>query len=162
MAKLVLSHGGALIGEYPLQKKVVTIGRKQGNDVRIDNLAVSSQHARVILAGHVYVLEDLGSTNGTFVNTKKVKRKALVNGDQITVGKHSLKFVSDVARSESEEQETVFLTPSSPGSGGVHEVHAAAGYHTRSKKSKGGLIWVLLALVAVFGVLIALQVMGVL
>ena len=72
MAKLVLSMNGAVLGEFPLDKERISIGRKPDNDIQIDNLAVSGKHALIITILDDSFLEDLGSTNGTFVNDRKV------------------------------------------------------------------------------------------
>ncbi len=97
MSKLILTLDGALLGEYPLEKKCVTIGRRPTNDVHIDNLAVSGDHARVIVAGAEVVLEDLDSTNGSTLNGKSVKKQGLQHGDVIGIGKYQLTYVNEAA-----------------------------------------------------------------
>lgn len=94
--KLILSLDGAVIGEYPLAKERVLIGRKPHNDIQIDNLAVSSEHAAVITILSDSFMEDLGSTNGTLVNGQMVKKHFLQNGDVIELGKHRLKYLNDL------------------------------------------------------------------
>ena len=94
--KLVLSLDGAVISEYPLAKERVLIGRKPHNDIQIDNLAVSSEHAAVITILSDSFMEDLGSTNGTLVNGQMVKKHFLQNGDVIELGKHRLKYLNDL------------------------------------------------------------------
>ncbi len=91
MAKLVLSLNGAVQGEFELNKERVTLGRKPENDIQVDNLAVSGKHALIITILDDSFLEDLGSTNGTYVNGKLVKKHALKDGDIIAIGKHELK-----------------------------------------------------------------------
>ncbi len=93
--KLVLSLDGAVLGEYFLSKERVLIGRKPHNDIQIDNLAVSSEHAAVITILSDSFMEDLGSTNGTLVNGQMVKKHFLQNGDVIELGKHRLKYLND-------------------------------------------------------------------
>lgn len=93
--KLVLSLDGMAIGEYPLSKERILIGRKPHNDIQIDNLAVSSEHAAVITILSDSFMEDLGSTNGTLVNGQMVKKHFLQNGDVIELGKHKLKYLND-------------------------------------------------------------------
>lgn len=93
MARLVLMFNKQVIKEYPLLKDSITIGRKEENTIVIDNLAVSSFHARIDAAGSDFILTDLQSTNGTFVNDKKVVSHKLSHGDNIIVGKHVLLFV---------------------------------------------------------------------
>jgi pSer/pThr/pTyr-binding forkhead associated (FHA) protein len=96
MAKLIMSLDGAVIREVPLDKERVTIGRKPHNDVQIDNLAVSGEHALVVTILNDSFLEDLGSTNGTLVNGHPVKKHILQTNDIIEIGKYKLKFVTEV------------------------------------------------------------------
>ncbi|MGQ0751655.1 MAG: FHA domain-containing protein [Betaproteobacteria bacterium] len=93
MAKLIMSLDGTVIREVPLDKERVTIGRKPQNDVQIENLAVSGEHARVVTILKDSFLEDLGSTNGTLVNGSPVKKHILQDNDVIEIGKYKLKFV---------------------------------------------------------------------
>jgi len=97
MAKLIFSLDGAFLGEYPLDKDRLTIGRRPTNDIPIDNLAVSGQHAEVVTIGNDSFLEDLGSTNGTMVNGKTIKKHILQHGDVIEIGKYQLKYVNEAA-----------------------------------------------------------------
>lgn len=114
MAKLVLSMNGAVQGEFPLEKERVSIGRKPDNDIQIDNLAVSGKHALIITILDDSFLEDLGSTNGTYVNGKLVKKHALRNGDVIGLGKHELKYVNEHATADDEEfEKTMIIRPGS-------------------------------------------------
>ncbi len=99
MSKLILSIDGAILKEIPLTKERTTIGRKPHNDIQIDNLAISGEHAVIITIYNDSFLEDLNSTNGTFVNNQSIKKHFLQNGDVITLGKYSLKYVSDVVHS---------------------------------------------------------------
>jgi pSer/pThr/pTyr-binding forkhead associated (FHA) protein len=96
MAKLIMSLDGAVIREIPLDKERVTIGRKPHNDVQIDNLAVSGEHALLVTILNDSFLEDLGSTNGTLVNGHPVKKHILQSNDIIEIGKYKLKFVTEV------------------------------------------------------------------
>jgi pSer/pThr/pTyr-binding forkhead associated (FHA) protein len=95
MAKLILKFRDATLQEIPVTKATVTIGRVDKNDIKIENLAVSRQHARIIQDGDRYTLEDLNSLNGTFVNEKRVMKCILRNGDEILVGKHTLVFIDE-------------------------------------------------------------------
>jgi pSer/pThr/pTyr-binding forkhead associated (FHA) protein len=94
MPKLVLMFNKQVIKEVPFQKDSVTIGRNEDNAIPIDNLAVSGYHARIDKTGADYILTDLQSTNGTFVNDKKVVSQKLAHGDRIIVGKHMILFVA--------------------------------------------------------------------
>jgi len=95
MAKLILSLEGSVIREIPLEKERVTIGRKAQNDIQIENLAVSSEHACIVTILNDSFLEDLGSTNGTLVNGNPIKKHILQNNDLIEIGKYKLKFIND-------------------------------------------------------------------
>jgi pSer/pThr/pTyr-binding forkhead associated (FHA) protein len=94
-AKLILSMDGVVIKEYPLTKERTTIGRKPHNDIAIDNLAVSSEHAAVITILNDSFFEDLGSTNGSSVNGSPTQKHFLQNNDVIEVGKYKLKYLND-------------------------------------------------------------------
>ncbi len=94
-AKLILSIDGAVIKEYPLTKERTTIGRKPHNDIVIDNLAVSSEHAAVITILNDSFFEDLGSTNGSIVNGATTQKHFLQNSDVIEIGKYKLKYLND-------------------------------------------------------------------
>ncbi len=94
-AKLILSMNGAVVKEYPLNKERMTIGRKAHNDIVIDNLAVSGEHAAVVTIMHDSFLEDLDSTNGLEVNGTPTKKHFLQNNDVIEIGKHKLKYIND-------------------------------------------------------------------
>jgi len=95
MAKLVLSMDGVVIGEYSLNRERTTLGRKANNDIQVDNLAVSGEHAVILTLINDSFIEDLNSTNGTFVNGKPVRRHLLHHGDIIELGKHKLRYVND-------------------------------------------------------------------
>ncbi len=114
MAKLVLSMNGVVQGEYELNQERLTIGRKPDNDIPIDNLAVSGKHALVITILDDSFLEDLGSTNGSYVNGKLVKKHALKDGDVIAIGKHELKYVNEHATADDDDfEKTMIIKPSS-------------------------------------------------
>jgi len=95
MPKMIVSIDGVVIKEVQLTKERTTLGRRPYNDVVIDNLAVSGEHASLQMSGNEVMLEDLNSTNGTYVNGKAVKKQALQNGDTIEVGKYKIKFVNE-------------------------------------------------------------------
>jgi len=94
-AKLILSMDGAVIKEFPLNKDRMTIGRYSHNDIVIDNLAVSGEHAAVVTILHDSFLEDLDSTNGLAVNGTPTKKHFLQNNDLIEIGKYRLKYLND-------------------------------------------------------------------
>jgi pSer/pThr/pTyr-binding forkhead associated (FHA) protein len=91
MAKLSLMFENRLVKEVPIGNRPVSIGRSPDNDIPVDNLAVSTYHARVYYEGGRLVVEDLDSLNGTFVNDLRIERATLHDGDSIWIGKHSIK-----------------------------------------------------------------------
>jgi pSer/pThr/pTyr-binding forkhead associated (FHA) protein len=95
MAKLILSVDGQVLKEFTLSKERTLIGRKPHNDIQIDNLAVSGEHAAIITILNDSFIEDLGSTNGTMVNGKPIKKHFLQNNDVVEIGKHKLKYFND-------------------------------------------------------------------
>jgi pSer/pThr/pTyr-binding forkhead associated (FHA) protein len=94
MPRLVLLFNKQVIKEIPFLQNSVTIGRRPENSVAIDNLAVSGYHARIDRTGPDYILTDLQSTNGTFVNDKRISSHRLKHGDNVIVGKHVLLFIA--------------------------------------------------------------------
>jgi pSer/pThr/pTyr-binding forkhead associated (FHA) protein len=112
MARLVLSLDGQVMAEYNMNKERYTIGRLPDNDIRIDNAAVSGHHSLIINILNDSFLEDLNSTNGTYVNGKLIKKHALQHGDVITVGHHQLRFVEDDEQQD-EFEKTMVIQPSS-------------------------------------------------
>jgi len=97
MPKVILKYNDKVIKEIQLTDVVVTIGRKADNDLVVDNLAVSSHHARIAKLDDGFVIQDTGSTNGIFLNGEKVAQHALKYGDQIMIGKHFVVFQDDAA-----------------------------------------------------------------
>ncbi len=104
MARLILSLGGQVMAEYNMTKERYTIGRLPDNDVRIDNPAVSGHHSLIINILNDSFLEDLNSTNGTYVNGKLIKKHALQSDDVITVGHHQLQFISGGIEEEEDDE----------------------------------------------------------
>lgn len=114
MGKLVLSLNGAVQGEFQLNKERISIGRKPDNDIQVDNLAVSGKHALVITILDDSFLEDLGSTNGTYVNGKLIKKHALRDGDVVGIGKHELKYINEHSTADDEDfEKTMIIRPGS-------------------------------------------------
>ena len=114
MARLILSLDGQTLAEYNMTKERYTVGRLPDNDIRIDNAAVSGHHSLIINILNDSFLEDLNSTNGTYVNGKLIKKHALQHGDVITVGHHQLRYVDDQAQQapEDEFEKTMVIEPS--------------------------------------------------
>jgi hypothetical protein len=92
---MIVSIDEVVIKEVQLTKDKTTLGRRPYNDIVIDNLAVSGEHAILQMSGGDVILEDLNSTNGTYLNGKAVKKQQLQNGDSIEIGKYKIKFVGD-------------------------------------------------------------------
>ena len=105
MARLILSLDNQVLAEYNMTKERYTIGRLPDNDVRIDNPAVSGHHSLIINILNDSFLEDLNSTNGTYVNGKLIKKHALQHSDVITIGHHQLRFSDQEQTAESEQDE---------------------------------------------------------
>ncbi|MBI5279977.1 MAG: FHA domain-containing protein [Burkholderiales bacterium] len=95
MPKMIVSIDGVVIKEVQLTKDRTSLGRRPYNDIVIDNLAVSGEHAVLQMSGTEVYLEDLNSTNGTYVNGKAVKKQLLQNNDTIEIGKYKIKFVGE-------------------------------------------------------------------
>jgi pSer/pThr/pTyr-binding forkhead associated (FHA) protein len=112
MARLVLSLDGQVLAEYNMSKERYTVGRLPDNDIRIDNPAVSGHHALVINILNDSFLEDLNSTNGTYVNGKIIKKHALQDDDVITVGHHTLRFVDGEGDEPADEFEKTMVISS--------------------------------------------------
>jgi pSer/pThr/pTyr-binding forkhead associated (FHA) protein len=113
MARLILSLDNQVLAEYNMTKERYTIGRLPDNDVRIDNPAVSGHHSLIINILNDSFLEDLNSTNGTYVNGKLIKKHALQHGDVITIGHHQLRFTDqEVPETEQDEFEKTMVIPS--------------------------------------------------
>jgi pSer/pThr/pTyr-binding forkhead associated (FHA) protein len=105
MARLILSLDNQVLAEYNMTKERYTIGRLPDNDVRIDNPAVSGHHSLIINILNDSFLEDLNSTNGTYVNGKLIKKHALQHGDVITIGHHQLRFSDQQEEPQTEQDE---------------------------------------------------------
>jgi pSer/pThr/pTyr-binding forkhead associated (FHA) protein len=93
MGKLVVSLDGVVIKEVQLTKDKTTLGRRPYNDIVIDNLAVSGEHAVLQMAGNDVFIEDLNSTNGTYINGKAIKKQLLAHNDTVEIGKYKIKYL---------------------------------------------------------------------
>lgn len=115
MAKLLLKHEGVILNTFPLNKSVMTIGRKTENDIQLNDSAVSSKHAQLVSKASEYLenhnevfIEDLGSTNGTQVNGQPINSMIMLrHGDDIQIGNHH--FVFDSEQSDSMESTAIYL-----------------------------------------------------
>ncbi len=115
VAKLVMKSNSGGVDDYPLSQESTTIGRKSSNDIHIDNLSVSGSHAQVITILEDSFLEDLGSTNGTYVNGKLIKKHALENGDKITLGKFQLTYENASGAGDQDFEQTMIIRPGEAG-----------------------------------------------
>lgn len=114
MPKMIVSIDEVVIKEVQLTKDKTTLGRRPYNDIVIDNLAVSGEHAVLqMTAGEVF-LEDLNSTNGSYLNGKAVKKQQLQNGDTIEIGKYKIKFVADAAGNNFDKTMVMKARPTPP------------------------------------------------
>jgi pSer/pThr/pTyr-binding forkhead associated (FHA) protein len=111
MAKVYLKFRESVIREIVLPQGVTTVGRAGDNDIAIDNLAVSGHHARIVYEGGRFLVEDLGSTNGTYVHGRRIARHQLTHHAEITIGKHTLLFVDPVPIAPDADQTLVRHVP---------------------------------------------------
>ncbi|MGA2565141.1 MAG: FHA domain-containing protein [Steroidobacteraceae bacterium] len=139
MARLILSLDGSVLAEYNMNKERYTIGRLPDNDIRIDNPAVSGHHSLIINILNDSFLEDLNSTNGTYVNGKLIKKHALQHGDVITAGHHQLRFVEDDEAQQDEFEKTMVIQPSARPVERIRAAvaDAAPGSSTASRRTLG-------------------------
>jgi pSer/pThr/pTyr-binding forkhead associated (FHA) protein len=138
MARLMLSLDGSVLAEYNMNKERYTIGRLPDNDIRIDNPAVSGHHSLIINILNDSFLEDLNSTNGTYVNGKLIKKHAMQHGDVITVGHHQLRFVDsqDGQTEQDDFEKTMVITSSSQGEDRIRRVGAAVDQAAKAVASR--------------------------
>jgi pSer/pThr/pTyr-binding forkhead associated (FHA) protein len=114
MPKMIVSIDEVVIKEVQLTKDKTTLGRRPYNDIVIDNLAVSGEHAVLQMSGSEVLLEDLNSTNGTYLNGKAIKKQQLQNGDSIEIGKYKIKFVGDGVADNFDKTMVVKSMPAAP------------------------------------------------
>jgi len=110
MGKLVVSLDGVVIKEVQITKDKTTLGRRPYNDIVIDNLAVSGEHAVLQMVGADVFIEDLNSTNGTYINGKAVKKQLLSHNDTVEIGKYKIKYLVDES---SDYERTMIVRPGS-------------------------------------------------
>ena len=127
MPKMIVSIDGVVIKEVQLTKDRTTLGRRPYNDVVIDNLAISGEHAVFQMTGNDVFIEDLNSTNGTYVNGKAAKKQQLHNGDTVEVGKYKIKFVHEVAGDGFEKTMMVKSGPGGLAASAPHPAPAPSG-----------------------------------
>ena len=126
MPKMIVSIDDVVIKEVQLTKDRTTLGRRPYNDIVIDNLAVSGEHAVIQVAGEQVFLEDLNSTNGTYVNGKAIKRQQLQSGDDIEIGKYKIKFAGEGAGDDFDK--TMVVQARAPAAVAVAPAAAPSGF----------------------------------
>jgi pSer/pThr/pTyr-binding forkhead associated (FHA) protein len=112
MGKLVVSLDGVVIKEVQITKDKTTLGRRPYNDIVIDNLAVSGEHAVMQMVGADVFIEDLNSTNGTYINGKAIKKQLLSHNDTVEIGKYKIKYLVDES---ADYEKTLIMRPGSAG-----------------------------------------------
>jgi len=108
MGKLVVSLDGVVIKEVQITKDKTTLGRRPYNDIVIDNLAVSGEHAVLQMVGNDVFIEDLNSTNGTYINGKAIKKQLLADNDTVEIGKYKIKYLTNDGN---DYEKTMILKP---------------------------------------------------
>jgi FHA domain len=124
MGKLVVSLDGVVIKEVQVTKDKTTLGRRPYNDIVIDNLAVSGEHAVLQMVGADVFIEDLNSTNGTYINGKAVKKQLLQHNDTVEIGKYKIKYLVDEG---ADYEKTMIMRPSSGMGGDASRPHSGFG-----------------------------------
>jgi len=132
MGKLVVSLDGVVIKEVQITKDKTTLGRRPYNDIVIDNLAVSGEHAVLQMVGADVFIEDLNSTNGTYINGKAIKKQLLAHNDTVEIGKYKIKYLVDES---GDYEKTMIMRPGAAaaalaGTGGA--THAASNFGSLS------------------------------
>ncbi len=117
MAKVILMYNKKVLDQFDLPQGDMKIGRRPESDIVVDNMAVSGEHANIFTIGEDSFIQDLGSTNGTFVNNKRITKHHLRNGDVVTIGKHTLSYVNESETKPADDfAKTVIIAPPSAGS----------------------------------------------
>ena len=125
MGKLVVSLDGVVIKEVQITKDKTTLGRRPYNDIVIDNLAVSGEHAVLQMVGADVFIEDLNSTNGTYINGKAVKKQLLSHNDTVEIGKYKIKFMVEDG---TDYEKTMIMKPGQrPPAPGAQPAHSGFG-----------------------------------
>lgn len=109
MAKLVVMLNGAMVGNYFIDKGRITIGRRSGNDIHLDDPGVSKEHAVIQTVGNDHIIEDLGSTNGSTLDGSRISKHILQNGDVINIGTYQLKYANIKANPDMDYDRTMMI-----------------------------------------------------
>ena len=135
MGKLVVSLDGVVIKEVQIIKDKTTLGRRPYNDIVIDNLAVSGEHAVLQMVGQDVFIEDLNSTNGTYINGKAVKKQLLAHNDTVEIGKYKIKYLVEEG---SDYEKTMIMRPGAQPPGAAAGASAPAFSQTSGLGSNSG------------------------
>ncbi len=138
MGKLVVSLDGVVIKEVQVTKDKTTLGRRPYNDIVIDNLAVSGEHAVLQMVGADVFIEDLNSTNGTYINGKAVKKQLLAHNDTVEIGKYKIKYLVEDGV---DYEKTMIMKPGTmvgPGGATVNSADRPTFAHTMPASSNSG------------------------
>ncbi len=112
MAKLIVKFNNEVVDHIEIKQGDMKIGRRPGCDIFLDNLAISGEHANIFSIGEDSFIQDLGSTNGTFINNKKITKHHLRNGDAVVIGKHTLIYLTEQEESKQNDfAKTVIINP---------------------------------------------------
>jgi len=122
MTTIQISLNGEIESELQLAKDTMTIGRKSDNDIHLDSLAISGHHAQIVTILNDSFIEDLNSTNGTYLNGSLIKKSALTNGDVIKVGKHEIKYINTGAGTTDNFEKTMIINTAAVG---MHETEGS-------------------------------------
>jgi len=125
MGKLVVSLDGVVIKEVQITKDKTTLGRRPYNDIVIDNLAVSGEHAVLQMVGADVFIEDLNSTNGTYINGKAIKKQLLTHNDTVEIGKYKIKYLVEDG---TDYEKTMIMKPGTMASGQPAPGFGASGF----------------------------------
>jgi pSer/pThr/pTyr-binding forkhead associated (FHA) protein len=125
MGKLVVSLDGVVIKEVQITKDKTTLGRRPYNDIVIDNLAVSGEHAVLQMVGADVFIEDLNSTNGTYINGKAIKKQLLTHNDTVEIGKYKIKYLVEDG---TDYEKTMIMKPGTMASGQHAPGFGASGF----------------------------------
>lgn len=122
VAKVILKYENKVLEQFELTQGDMKIGRRPSNDITIDNMAVSGEHSNIFTIGDDSFIQDLGSTNGTYVNNKKITKHHLKHGDSITIGKHTLSYVNEnQAQPADDFAKTVIISPPGARAAGANQ-----------------------------------------
>jgi pSer/pThr/pTyr-binding forkhead associated (FHA) protein len=136
MGKLVVSLDGVVIKEVQITKDKTTLGRRPYNDIVIDNLAVSGEHAVLQMVGADVFIEDLNSTNGTYINGKAVKKQLLTHNDTVEIGKYKIKYLVEEG---ADYEKTMIMKPGAAPASSAAPAYAPTGSGAFSPSGFGGL-----------------------